>query len=318
MKQQHNDHQRVEDFVKTSRSKRSIHNELSYRGRPNTDYGRRKRIFDMMHSMAGRIMNRRKRMMAPLESEYQRILKRDSRDTMDVERAYAKYYEKLSAKYRNYVKNLLGVPKNPSSGNNEGRRSHFSDDRPQNAYNNPETFTRYRATHKTRVNDGNMYEEGNEDSRIKPPIALPSINDPVRQNRFLQQNESMSNHFPSSVHFSETNSLPKHTFNTNLELPELAEQLRRQNLTAMIAQLNSQIVRKKRDTGDDPKNCKIFRIIFPTLNKIIDLFKLKNKWILNLVMGVMGIRKIGKIEVHVNLFPVKLTCKLTLSEHRKI
>ena len=257
---QHNDHHRVEDFVKTSRSKRSIHNDFPYRGRPNTDYGRRKRIFEVMHSMADRIRNRRKRMMSPYEVEYQRILKRDNRDTMDVDRAYAKYYEKLSAKYRNYVKNLLGVPKNPStSANNDGGRRTHSEDRPQNAYNNPETFTRYRATHKSRVgvSDGNpLNEEENEDARIKPPIALPSINDPVRQNRFMLQNESMSNHYPSSLHFSETNSMPKHTFSTNLELPELAEQLKRQNLTAMIAHLNSQIVRKKRD-ADEPKNCKI-------------------------------------------------------------
>lgn len=238
----------VEDFVKTSsREKRSltVEKETSYRGRRG--------------SQSHKIEKREAR-------DYS-----EGRDYSEIERAYSKYYEKIKARYRNYVKNLLGYPK--TRMNNMANNSYPHQSMPEEVKNtkkiqvqdgrwypenhkNPEYLTRYRATHKSRTVSNDLQNEDidSELTMNSPPIALPSVTE-QRSNKyeFFAQlnNENVSNHFPSyGQHHNENN--PRHH---NLNNADGSDTIRKSNYTSIIAQLHSQIVRKKRQSDDEPKSC---------------------------------------------------------------
>ena len=247
IKRKHFDHHVVEDFVKvaSNKVKRSID---FYRGRPNSIDGILAKRLQLSHNeMAERILRKRRS-----------ISKRETREYTDIDRAYSKYYEKIKARYRNYVKNLFpnprqrvpmlnnSYPMQPLDEVKNTKKIQVQDGRWYNAYNNPEF--RYRATHKARTFSNDLQNE-EFDNDMGPPVALPSINDPGRSNRY-QRNETVSNHYPSYAHGRESHPVVSE---------DPYESIKKANDSASLAanifaQLQSQIVRKKRDTDDDTKS----------------------------------------------------------------
>lgn len=183
------------------------------------------------------------------------IMKRENRDYGEIDKAYSKYYEKIKARYRNYVKNLFPNPKAripqlnnsyPQEEVKNTRKIQVQDGRWYNVYNNPEF--RYRATHKSRTFSKDSQNE-DFDSELGPPVALPSINDPTRSNRYEAHNGSVSNYYPSYIHNTD-----KHQV---VEEPHegLRKLINATDAQANIyAQLQSQIVRRKRELEDDAKS----------------------------------------------------------------
>lgn len=245
IKRQHFDHQVVEDFVKvaSNREKRSLND---YRGR-------RSHLSSLnIITLNSGNLSRKKR----------NLNKRESRDYSEIDRAYSKYYEKIKARYRNYVKNLFPTPKvrslllnnsypmQPIEEVKNTKKIQVQDGRWYNSYNNPEF--RYRATHKARTFSNDLQNEEYE-SELGPPVALPSINDPTRSNRYVyQHNESVSNYYPS-YHHNERHFPPvDDPFDVSRKINSSAD------IAANIyAQLQSQTVRRKRDLDEDSKGNEI-------------------------------------------------------------
>lgn len=222
IKRQHYDHQNVESFVKiaSKREKRDVENDGQ---NPKTS------IVD--------------------QRETRSISKRDNRDYTEIDEAYSKYYESIKARYRNYVKNLFKasraqnhqmiknntVPVRSSNG--------FKDSRifMENRQNSPDF--RYRSSN-------NMNRKSNEDEDYEqagPPVALPSINDPIRTNRYEVESEvdpSVSNYYPSYVQQNHHEEPDRKTNTTDL----------------LLAQLQSDMMRMKRDTGDDDGKGKLIGV----------------------------------------------------------
>lgn len=199
----------ISDFVMTpKRIKRSVilDEHVIHRGKPMEDYMKNKKVYKLMQSIKHKI-DRKKKALSMSYYKH-KILKRDSIDEIEAERAYSKYYEKIKARYRKYVRDLF--KEKPNSNGNRMQA---------NSYNNPETFTRYRAS----------------------VVALPNINDPVKWNSNKNDNENVSNNFPSR-----NNNEYERLFNQ----PDNTDAFKKSNMT-IIAQLKSQIVRRKRDTPYD-------------------------------------------------------------------
>lgn len=202
-----------------------------------------------------------------------RSVKPENRDYGEMDRAYSKYYEKIKARYRTYVKNLFPNPRSRTSLQNNTypqqplddvkntKKIQVQDGRWYSSYNNPEF--RYRATHKARTFSNDLQNDEFE-GELGPPVALPSINDPTKSNRFeVKPNESMSNYYPPYYQHNERHA------------EESYEPVRKVNDSAAMAaniyaQLQSQTVRRKRDSDDDGKgndrHCvKQFKLIFISL-----------------------------------------------------
>lgn len=218
-----------------------------YRGRPGSYERIMQEKIQLTHDdMAQRILRKRRS-----------IVKRENRDFTEVDRAYSKYYEKIKARYRNYVKNLFPITKQrvpllnnsyPLQPMDNTKKIQVQDGRWYNSYNNPEF--RYRATHKSRTFSNDLQNE-EYDSDLGPPVALPSINDPARSGSRYQQhphNETVSNYYPSYSH-------PKETYSVEDPYEALKKANDSASLAAEIfAQLQSQIVRRKREADDDTKS----------------------------------------------------------------
>jgi hypothetical protein len=204
--------------------------------------------------MQGRLQLTHEEMAQRILRKRRSISKRENRDYTEIDRAYSKYYEKIKARYRNYVKNLFPSPKQrvPMLNNSypmpsmdevkNTKKIQVQDGRWYNSYNNPEF--RYRATHKARTFSNDLQNE-EYDTDLGPPVALPSITDPTRSTR---HNETISNYYPSYNHPKEIN-----------PVEDPYEMLKKANDSASLAaeifaQLQSQIVRKKRETDDDAKS----------------------------------------------------------------
>lgn len=241
IKRKHFDHQVVEDFVKTAsnREKRSL---KTYRGRRT-----HQKSANIIH-LDIKKLSRRKRSLK----------KHESRDYSEIDRAYSKYYEKIKARYRNYVKNLFPTPKLKSPLLNNSypmqtpeevkhtKKIQVQDGRWYNSYDNPEF--RYRVTHKARAFSNDLQNDEYENEM--GPVALPSINDPARYNRhWSQPNETVSNYFPTYHHHTTRHSGPDDSFY------EKFKKLNRSSALAasIYAQLQSQMVRRKRDVDEDSK-----------------------------------------------------------------
>lgn len=265
IKRKHFDHHVVEDFVKVaSREKRGLG---SYRGRP-------------AHSKMFNIIQQNTEVNARSRRS---INKREGRDYSDVDReidrAYSKYYEKIKARYRNYVKNLFPNPKIRSTQHNNSypmqpldevkntKKIQVQDGRWYNSYSNPEF--RYRATLKSRTISNDLQNEEYE-NEMGPPVALPSINDPTKSNRFTSQhnhnhNHTVSNYYPSYAQQNDRHFVPEEPFEVLKKVNSSAE------IAANIfAQLQSQMVRRKREL-DDPLG-KIF-LLKSFFNNVDDFFR---------------------------------------------
>lgn len=235
IKRKHFDHHRVEDFV--SVAKRAKRNANSYRGQMGLKLIS---IINRNRDLAGTGIQRKRRS----------VTKRENRD-YEIDKAYSKYYEKIRARYRTYVKNLFPNPKSRVASANsqptqqDTKKLQVQDGRWYNTHSNPEF--RYRATTKART-FGNDLQNEEYDSELGPPVALPSINDPTRSNRYEAPNHTISNYYPS--YYNQDRHFPGD------EPVESPKKLSNQSDVAatIIAQLQSQIVRRrKRETDDDMK-----------------------------------------------------------------
>lgn len=221
IKRQHYDHQNIENFVKVA-SKREKRDLESYRGRP-----------------------------VKILQKPRSIFKRDDRHySSEIDHAYSKYYESIKARYRNYVKNLFlgsksrshivnnnSVPLQSADDMKSPKKHHGQDGRWFN-YNNPEF--RYRSN-KLRSLSNNEQQIDDEIEPAGPPVALPSINDPIRTNRYEVESElnlSVSNYYPRLVQNHEKAEEPEKKINSTTDL--------------LLAQLQSDM-RRKRETDDDGK-----------------------------------------------------------------
>lgn len=187
-----------------------------------------------------------------MNSESKEKHKRDNRDYTEIDRAYSKYYEKIKARYRDYVKNLFpnqrqriinnSYPLNPVNSADDdvknGKKMQVQDGR----YNNPDL--RYRAQQKSRSFNNDLVNQ--EEDEIMQPVAIPTINDRIRQhNRHEFINTSISNYYPSYVNERNVEETSEH-----LKKPSSLDEI----AANIYAKLQSQIVRKKRDTDDDGKD----------------------------------------------------------------
>lgn len=191
---------------------------------------------------------------------------RGRREPDEMARAYSKFYEKLKQRYQNYVKNLLGYhqgrtpsvssPQSSSAhrNNNPTKKIQVQDGRWYNTYNSPDFVTRYKVTHKTRIagSDLDSDEESYLDSfnELQPPTSAPK----VHMNAKLAKKEQLSNGSAllSSVHDTSRTSIQQSDRLGMLSGQKLSTQSSAsKNLTNLIAQLKSQIVRRKRSADTE-------------------------------------------------------------------
>ena len=252
IKRKHFDHHMVDDFVKkaSTRKKRS----LNYYD--NDDYNQIELLNDIVR---GGTKEKRKR---------------ENRDYAEIDRAYSKYYEKIKARYRNYVKTLFSNqrPRNSLINNSYPMQPTGEEDMRNTKkiqvqdgrwFNNPEY--RYRAIHKARSFSNDLQSEEPDTTQ---PVAIPNINDQTiseNQEAFIVPNvnlSAVSNYYPSysagSNSYYNNNTYSNYYPDRNIEEPSERE-LKKQHSPADIAaniyaQLQSQIVRRKRETDDDGKD----------------------------------------------------------------
>lgn len=176
----------------------------------------------------------------------QNQVERRKRDVQDD--AYSKYMQKIQLKYRDFVKNLLGVRKD--TGRLEDTyRNHLDQLRTSSRLDHPESENR----HSIAANQYNshydrsyseLYPDGSEEKSepIVPPISVPDITDRLAATMPLQkavhQNYEYMDPFyqPRPVNYEEK----QKQFQKIRKEPDIEE---------LIAQLKSQTVRKKRDAG---------------------------------------------------------------------
>lgn len=189
-------------------------------------------------------------------SESKEKRKRDNHDYTEIDRAYSKYYEKIQARYRDYVKTLFpnqrqriasnNAPLNPPNANDEDvKNSNKMQVQDGRWYNNNDF--KYRVQQKARSFNNDLQNQ--EEDEIKQPVALPTINDRVRHNNRYDPlvNATISNYYPSFVNekvIEETSEKSKKPSN----MDEIAAKI--------YAKLQSQIVRRrrKRENDDDGKD----------------------------------------------------------------
>lgn len=245
----------------------------------------------MVDDFVKKASSRKKRSLSPYYEHYNNLRlvddfvesgtkekrKRENRDYAEIDRAYSKYYEKIKARYRNYVKNLFSNQRNSarnslinnsypmqpvSNGEEDVRNTRKIQVQDGRWFNNPEF--RYRALHKARSFSNDL--QSDESDTIQP-VAIPNINDqslPANQEVFIAPNMSLaavSNYYPSYISgnnnpvFYHNSSLNQERINEEPPEKELKKQQNPADIAANIfAQLQSQIVRRKRETDDDGKD----------------------------------------------------------------
>uniref|UniRef100_A0A182QAR0 Sushi domain-containing protein n=1 Tax=Anopheles farauti TaxID=69004 RepID=A0A182QAR0_9DIPT len=164
---------------------------------------------------------------AMLRSAYRTAMVRERRELSDVEKAYSKYYERIKAKYRNYVQNLLGFNKARTMPTHDD--IHVQDGR-WHSYPESDPVSRNRgmqngreseagkalvtagplpaATRRPRPHKGKGGGKARK-TKLPPPITIPDINEQSRYrldfvesaetNRtpdHLNENDIYSNYFP--------------------------------------------------------------------------------------------------------------------------
>lgn len=231
---------------------------------------------------------------ALLRSAFHTAMVRERRELSDVEKAYSKYYERIKAKYRNYVQNLLGFNKARTMPTHDD--IHVQDGR-WHSYPESDPVSRNRGVQNGRESEaGQMMgtpapspvatrrprphkvKQGGKARKPKlpPPITIPDINEQSRYrldfvesaetNRtpdHLNENDIYSNYFPppltgryhTSWQFA-SEVTPSHRNEGN---QYRTTQYRGRNRTeptveesplALMEKLQSQIIRRKRDTRD--------------------------------------------------------------------
>ncbi|KAG5681085.1 hypothetical protein PVAND_010551 [Polypedilum vanderplanki] len=235
IKRKHFDHHKIDEFIKkaAAREKRSIINESQ------------KHFLEYLNNI--------------VQNESREKKKRENRDFSEIDRAYSKYYEKIKARYRNYVKNLFPNQKQKNSLiNNSYPMQPVAEEEVKNTrkiqdgrwFNAPEF--RYRAIQKARSSYTKDLQNEEIDADLDDqPVAIPTINDSTRSNKYetsiINTNASISNYYPSynekqqQIEENNENGAKKHSSSVDIA-------------ANIYAQLQSQIVRRKRDTDDDGKD----------------------------------------------------------------
>uniref|UniRef100_A0A8W7PH35 Uncharacterized protein n=1 Tax=Anopheles coluzzii TaxID=1518534 RepID=A0A8W7PH35_ANOCL len=231
---------------------------------------------------------------ALLRSAFRTAMVRERRELSDVEKAYSKYYERIKAKYRNYVQNLLGFNKARTMPTHDD--IHVQDGR-WHSYPESDPVSRNRGVQNGRESEAGQLmgtpapspvatrrprphkvKQGGKARKPKlpPPITIPDINEQSRYrldfvesaetNRtpdHLNENDIYSNYFPppltgryhTSWQFA-SEVTPSHRNEGN---QYRTTQYRGRNRTeptveesplALMEKLQSQIIRRKRDTRD--------------------------------------------------------------------
>uniref|UniRef100_A0A904A506 Sushi, von Willebrand factor type A, EGF and pentraxin domain-containing protein 1 n=1 Tax=Anopheles quadriannulatus TaxID=34691 RepID=A0A904A506_ANOQN len=231
---------------------------------------------------------------ALLRSAFHTAMVRERRELSDVEKAYSKYYERIKAKYRNYVQNLLGFNKARTMPTHDD--IHVQDGR-WHSYPESDPVSRNRGVQNGRESEAGQLmgtpapspvatrrprphkvKQGGKARKPKlpPPITIPDINEQSRYrldfvesaetNRtpdHLNENDIYSNYFPppltgryhTSWQFA-SEVTPSHRNEGN---QYRTSQYRGRNRTeptveesplALMEKLQSQIIRRKRDTRD--------------------------------------------------------------------
>lgn len=180
--------------------------------------------------------------------ELSNTLRRQRRELSEVEQAYTQYYEKIKQKYRKYVKNLLNVNRQRFTGPH-----HIVED---DVHQGPEAVHKYRDIHQTRMN-GNSRDDSTPflgpsklQTAVATPISIPNINDNIQpvsdDNEYTNTREKyVNNDFDVMNNFWVDRSSGEY---------DSSQDYKKQNVSSIIAQLKSQIVRKKRSDDDGRKN----------------------------------------------------------------
>ena len=232
------------------------------------------------------VINNNAQFQSHVSHTLQQILVRKRRELSEIEQAYSKYYEKIKEKYKSYVKTLLGVQQSrvpqPLAEHKMVHEDGLDNGEPiphqdwYNSYNNQAYFGRNRYT---KIKDGltpynsdirNYYRDNvdriDETAAAIIPIAIPNINEHYPSFRQTKKeltfdqilNGNNGKHLlPDGV---STNEKPFYGIEQELEntyrkmdngFPLLNEdQLKKSNLS-IIAQLKSQLVRRKRSMRND-------------------------------------------------------------------
>ncbi|KAL9706863.1 hypothetical protein quinque_010381 [Culex quinquefasciatus] len=221
-----------------------------------------------------------------LRNAFQTVLTRERRELSDVEKAYNKYYERIKAKYRNYVQNLLGY--NRMRPLQENHKINVQDGRWYT--NDPESLSRNRVVHKARIGANDFEDElttkeprvvkpkinkSRVKPKVQPPIAIPDINEEStykydfhdipegNHSIAMTENDIYSNYFPppltgkyhTSWQFASEVSPKVHGRSENKFSSDQSYSLAEKKPVSpanLMEQLHSQIIRRKRDTTREP------------------------------------------------------------------
>lgn len=201
-----------------------------------------------------------------------RDLIRKRRELSVAEQAYSKYHEKIREKVMHYVKNLLTQnriqhankvqmsdgawynPAPPTSPHN------FPQGEPQHRHHQPQPQAIVYSNGYSEENDGvgdeRLHYSSENNMRSYPdmmrqsvgvmvPIAIPNINEPNSHPSYYQNvNRVTNNDYELSNYYDKNRRAHDHMDHNHEKRP---------NISSIIAQLKSQIVRRKRDTRLDDK-----------------------------------------------------------------
>lgn len=194
---------------------------------PRLRWSRKRRSLEMRYMKSKLFFDRVKQfqeLLSNVKSPKAIHLKIQKRSAMDLETAYNQYFEKIKKKYRNYVKNLLGyskfrTPQIQQNIQNTQRQEH-QDKRHQSS-------NRRQYSNEYTLIENNYMVSKNEGQKI----PIPNIND------------------DSAIVIVSSTKAPQ--FNLLSTQSSSQEENPRNNVTSLIEQLKSQIVRRKRESDDD-------------------------------------------------------------------
>ncbi|XP_038108340.1 uncharacterized protein LOC6031316 isoform X1 [Culex quinquefasciatus] len=276
---EHDEYHRMYPMEQHAVAKRSV---VGYRGQ--LPHKRHYNFDDFQRFRAKRSIEANRN--AFLRNAFQTVLTRERRELSDVEKAYNKYYERIKAKYRNYVQNLLGY--NRMRPLQENHKINVQDGRWYT--NDPESLSRNRVVHKARIGANDFEDElttkeprvvkpkinkSRVKPKVQPPIAIPDINEEStykydfhdipegNHSIALTENDIYSNYFPppltgkyhTSWQFASEVSPKVHGRSENKFPSDQSFSLAEKKPVSpanLMEQLHSQIIRRKRDTTREP------------------------------------------------------------------
>lgn len=210
----------------------------------------KKLAFNDMHGVENNYSDMDEYRLDPLEFHVDSP-DRTKRGVRDIEEAYEKYYQKIQAKYRDYVANLLGARKNGGPMEDTYRNhldqlrtssrldQHTEGDANRHLVNSGHDNPQYEPAY------AHLFPESLEDTAepIFSPISIPDITDRLAvTSQVHKQNQRVSHGYEYLD--------PLRQMQRGNEKPTQFEPPRKQpDIEELIAQLKSQTVRRKRDTS---------------------------------------------------------------------